>query len=475
MAGHLPEVVDRFTHHVLQVSLPAQTDGFTLPSFGEVWSVLSLEDYNTRLVVLCTMALGLASGLIGTFLLLRKRSLMGDALSHACLPGIGLAFIVLVAMGLPGKSLPGLLAGAIVTGVLGVLAVLAIRNTSRIKDDAAMGIVLSVFYGAGVAVLGFVQSIPEASAAGLQGFIQGKTASMVASDRILLFSVAGLVVAASLLLKKEFMLLCFDEGFASSQGWPVHRLDLLMLLLVSLVTVAGLQAVGLILIIAYLIIPAAAARFWTERLGSMLLLSGLIGAASGWLGASFSALLWKLPAGAIIVLVAAAIFLLSLLFGTARGVVPRLLERVRLNRKVGRQHLLRAVYEILENSDSDRPPANKAVTFGELLAKRSWSESRLLRLVRRARKDGFVESFGEDSLELSETGFGEASRITRNHRLWEIFLITRADIAPSHVDRDADSVEHVLGPELVRELEKGLGTRDLPASPHPMPTTGVSP
>ncbi len=446
--------------------------GLSFPSLTELWDVLTLEDYNTRLVILCTMALGLASGLVGTFLLLRKRSLMGDALSHACLPGIGVAFIVLVGLGLPGKNLPGLLAGAIGTGLLGVVTVLAIRNTSRVKDDAAMGIVLSVFFGAGVAVFGMVQSMPGASAAGLTNFIYGKTASMIHSDLILLLSVAALAVVASLALRKEFLVICFDDGFAGSQGWPVHRLDLLMLLLVSLVTVAGLQAVGLILIIAFLIIPAAAARFWVNSVGWMLGLAGLIGAISGWLGASLSALLWKLPAGAIIVLVAAAIFLFSLLFGVARGVVPRILERVRLNRKVGRQHLLRATYEIIESLDEARPPANNTVPYKDLMGKRSWDEAHLRRLIRRARREGFVESFDGHGVGLSESGYGEAARITRNHRLWEVFLITHADIAPSHVDRDADSVEHVLSPDLVRELELKLGTRDLPDSPHPLLAKG---
>lgn len=457
--------------NLLAQARSAPEDGW-LPDWAEFWRVLTLEEYNTRLVILCTMALGLASGIVGTFLLLRKRSLMGDALSHACLPGIGIAFILLVALGIPGKNLPGLLGGAVATGLLGVFTVLAIRNTSRVKDDAAMGIVLSVFFGAGVAVLGMVQSMPQASAAGLTHFIYGKTASMVRNDLILLGSVVALVVVVSLALRKEFLVLCFDEGFAASQGWPVHRLDVLMLLLVSLVTVAGLQAVGLILIIAFLIIPAAAARFWVNSLAWMLALAGLIGAVSGWLGASLSALLWRLPAGAIIVLVAGAIFLFSLLFGTTRGVLHRALERMRLNRKVGRQHLLRAAYEILEGRDEARPPRNCRMQFAELRSKRSWSEEYLRRLIRRTRREGFVESFDNCELQLSESGYGEAARITRNHRLWEIFLITYADIAPSHVDRDADSVEHVLSPDLVRDLEERLGTRDLPDSPHPLLASG---
>ena len=240
--------------------------------------MLFLQSYNTRLVVIGTSLLGLACGIIGAFLLLRKRSLMGDALSHATLPGIGIAFGVMVAMGGDGKSLPGLLFGATVSGVLGVLCMLAIRNTTRLRDDVAMGFVLSVFFGTGVAVLRMVQTIPGAQAAGLESFIYGKAASMIFSDVLLISLVAVLATGTALLLLKEFTVLCFDEAFAASTGWPVLRLDILLLVLVTAVTVTGLQAVGLILIIAFLIIPAAAARFWTYRLSRMLWIS----ASPGW-------------------------------------------------------------------------------------------------------------------------------------------------------------------------------------------------
>jgi manganese/zinc/iron transport system permease protein len=446
--------------------------GVDWPSASEVMRVATLQNYNTRLVVLSTTILGTASGLIGTFLLLRKRSLMGDALSHACLPGIGLMFMIMVALGGDGKYLPGLLLGATLTGVGGVVLVLLIRNTTRIKDDAAMGLVLSVMFGLGVAVLGMVQAMPDASAAGLEYFIYGKTASMVMQDFILISAVAATVTIMSLLLFKEFTLVCFDEGYASTQGWPVNWLDIAMLSLVTTVTVVGLQAVGLILIIAFLITPAAAARFWTENLKRMLLLSGIIGAISGWLGSSISALLPRLPAGAVIVVVAAEIFLVSMIFGSSRGVLLRMLARRRLNRKVGRQHLLRAVYELIESRMHPEMTdvANVAIGMDELQHRRSWTRKQLEKLIRVARREDHIEYYNGKLLRLSEPGFGEAMRITRNHRLWEMYLIKHADVAAAHVDRDADAVEHVLGAEMVRKLEEELVKRGhallVPPSPH---------
>ncbi len=432
----------------------------TTPTGEQLLRVLTLQDYNTRVVVLGTMLLGVAAGVIGTFMLLRKRALMGDALSHATLPGIGIAFIVMSAAGGSGKYLPGLLAGALVSGVTGMACVLLIRHWTRLKEDAALGIVLSVFFGLGIAVLGVIQKMTTGNAAGLESFIYGKTASMLASDAMMIAGVALMVIVACTLLFKEFGLLCFDQAYAGAQGWPVVVLDTIMMALVVAVTVIGLQAVGLILIIALLIIPAAAARFWTDRLPQMVATAAGIGAVSGLVGAALSALVPRMPAGAIIVVVAATIFLVSMVFGSARGVLRRLIEHVRLSRKVARQHLLRALFEWHEESPATDMPWNA------LLAERSWSAASLRRLLAAARREALVES----AYRLSGAGRVEAQRVVRNHRLWELFLIHYADIAPSHVDRDADRIEHVLDPVIIGELETLLAADeahlDVPPSPH---------
>ena len=445
-----------------------------MPELSDIWNVLILRDYNTRLVVICTMLLGCACGLMGGFLLLRKRSLMGDTLSHATLPGVGLSFMLLVALGGDGKSLPILLAGAGITGVIGCAAVLFIREQTRIKDDAAMGIVLSVFFGAGVAILGVIQKMPEGSAAGLESFIYGKTASMVMSDFQILVFITVCVITCSLLLFKEFRLLCFDENFAAVLGWPVKFLDLLLLALITAVTVAGLQAVGLILIIAFLITPAAAARFWTNQLDRMLMLSALIGAASGWIGASLSAFFPRLPAGAVIVLVAALFFVVSMLVGTERGVMIRFLRQSQLEKRMGRQHLLRALYEILEGGCVTEELNIRTVPFRQIRGRRTWSDRQLRDYIRRAYNEGLVEAPNKaDSILLTETGLVEAKQVTRNHRLWEMYLIEYADVATSRVDRDADMVEHILGDKMVTRLENKLQAYRIagslvPQSPHPI-------
>lgn len=451
----------------------AVTDSESEKQFSEFFlETLFLINYNTRLVVLSTALLGIASGLVGSFLLLRKQSLMADALSHAALPGIVISFCIMVALGHTGKNLFPLLIGAGVTGVLGVITVLILRRTSKLKDDAAMGIVLSVFFGLGVSMLGMVQNMPQASAAGLESFIFGKTASMILMDFILISLVCIVTICVTILCIKELTLLCFDQHFSSALGFPVFGLDVLLLLLVGAVTIVGLQAVGLILIIAFLITPPAAARFWTHDLREMLTISGILGGVSGWLGASISALYPNLPAGAVIVLVAAAVFIISMLFGRTGGVYYRWLRQRKLAAKVSRQHILRAAFEILENNleSGTKILRNVPIPLADLLNHRSWTTHELSRLLLRASRQGYIEFPKNGYVCLSESGFGEAARVTRNHRLWELYLIKYADIAPTHVDRGADYVEHVLSPEIVRKLEDGLDSPEqqssIPPSPH---------
>jgi len=241
---------------------------------------------------------------------------------------------------------------------------------------------------------------------------------MVKADFWLIASVSVLVCFAARLFLKELTILCFDDAYARSQGWPVLFLDLVLISLVTAVTIVGLQAVGLILIIAFLITPAAAARFWTQNLVKMLIVASVIGAASGWLGASLSALLPRLPAGAVIVLVGSTIFLGSMFFGRERGVLRRYLKQRRLNKRVGRQHVLRAAFEILEDSTDCEDVANHLVAWNKLKAHRSWSEKKLKTLVRWCQLDDAVEDAVEPGhIQLSEKGFAEASRVTRNHRL----------------------------------------------------------
>jgi len=295
--------------------------------------------HNTLVVLSGASALGVGAGVVGCFMLLRRRSLVSDALAHATLPGIAAAFLLGIVLGVEGRSLPLLLLGAALSGWLGVVAIQAVARHTRLPEDAAIGAVLSVSFGIGIVLLSVVQGLPTGHAAGLKSFILGQTAGMRAGEAVMLAALALVAVGVVALLFKELKLVAFDEGFARVQGWPAGRIDLILMALVTVVTVAGLQTVGLILIIALLITPAAAARFWTDRLSVMVVVAGVIGGLSGGIGAALSAVHADLPAGAVIVLTATALFIFSFLFAPARGLLARGIRHAALRGAAARGEL----------------------------------------------------------------------------------------------------------------------------------------
>ncbi len=440
--------------------------------------LLSLGDYNTRVVLLGTTLLGIAAGIVGTFMLLRRQSLVGDVVSHAALPGVAIAFLVgeMLSPG-SGRSLSGLLIGAAISGLLAVGAMSAIRRWSKIKPDAALATVLGVFFGGGAVLFKVVQEMPAGNRAGLQHFILGSASTMTAGDVWLIAKVAVAVLVLSWLIFKELSLLAFDEEFAATQGWPIEVLDFGLLTLVVAVTVIGLQSVG-VLMVALLITPSTAARFWTEKLSRMTLLAALFGGGSALVGTLASALVPKLAGGPTIVIAGTIVFVLSLLFGTERGLLVRWQQQREIEQRVGRHDLLRAIYEVLEASIPNAQSLTieqllgRAVKFIELQTKRSWAVRRLMQLIDRNLTAGLIRFDAEEGWRLTQAGALEAQRIVRNHRLWELYLIECADFGASHVDRLADDIEHVLEPEVIEQLERSVAARDqrtgMPPSPHPV-------
>ena len=427
----------------------------------------TLSRHNTQMVLMGTCLLSATAGVVGVFMVLRRRALVGDVVGHSALPGIVAAFLVMemIEAG-SGKSMPALLAGAFVAGLAGAVSVMLIDRYSRVKADAALAIVLSVFYGGGVALLSVVQEVPSGSAAGLNTLLIGMAASLVSSDVTVFAVVAGVILLTTLLLFKELTLMCFDEQFAAAEGWPVFLLDALLISLVVAVTIIGMQSVGLILVVGILIIPASASRFWTDDIRWMVAIAAAIGAMSSIAGILISALFPRIAAGAMIVLCGSAFFVFSLCCGKRRGLFWRVLERRRLRIETGRHDLLREVFELLE-SRHDPVSKNDLFILEELSSVRSWPPAEFRSLVTWALRAGLLRS-DADGMRFSERGLAEARRLVRNHRLWEMYLIRYADVAPSHVDRDADLIEHVLDDEVVSELEGLLQdrTEPMPVSPH---------
>lgn len=309
-----------------------------------IWQALTLQlGYNATLVAIGATLLGIAAGVTGSFLFLRKRALVSDAISHATLPGIGLAFIVMVAMGGDGRFLPGLLIGAAVSSGLGLLVISWMTKRTRLAEDAAIGTVLSVFFGAGIVVLTIIQSMQVGRQAGLESVLLGSTAGMLRNDALVIAAGGACVLLLVLLLRRPMLAVGFDPDYAAVTGTHVGRIDLAMMGLVMAVTVLGITTVGLVLIVALLIIPAVTARLWSDRGVLIAGLAGAIGGISAYLGSAISATAPALPTGPIIVLVSFALFVLSLALAPVRGGLALLLRRLRFRRQVHRRQGLLAL------------------------------------------------------------------------------------------------------------------------------------
>jgi manganese/zinc/iron transport system permease protein len=419
---------------------------------------LSLTDK----VTIGTALLGGAAGVAGCFAVLRRRSLVGDMLSHAALPGVCIAFILL-----GSRDLVGLSIGALVSGLAAIGLMTLVTRWTRTKEDAAIGIMLSAFFGLGVVLLSAItRSKTGGHSSGLNSYIFGEPGNMLDSDLTLLAVVAATVLAVIVGLFKEFKLVAFDADFARSQGWPTLPLDLGMMAAVAVVTIVGLPIVGVILMAAMIILPASTARLWTNRLHMLLILAGLIGAATGAIGVRISG---SLPTGPVIVLTGAALFILSLLAAPERGVVSRLWHESRLRLRVARDHLLRSLYELNESA----LPALAPAAIERLREHRHWQPWMLRWQLDRGEREGLLE-LTDDAVKLTPLGLRRAAEATKAHRLWELFMMEFAGSAPDHVDRSADAVEHLLPESLVVKLEERLSrqgrlpaaTVEVPASPH---------
>jgi manganese/zinc/iron transport system permease protein len=307
-------------------------------NFIEVITLI-LTDYTIRTVALGAAVIGLTSGVLSAYAVLRKQSLLGDVMSHAALPGVVIAFMLLGVR----APLPLMIGGAI-AGWLGTLLMLQITQNTRIKEDAAMGIVLAVFFGLGVALLSWVQRQGNANQAGLDRIIFGRAAAMV-QDQVVLMAVLGLITLGLVVLCwKEFKLLSFDPAYAATLGFQVRGLDVLLTTLIVVSVVIGLETVGVVLMSAMLVAPGAAARQWTERLSRMVILSGVFGAAAGVIGALISSLEAGLPTGPVIVLVSSVITIASLLIAPQRGILWAYWRARRSKQQFQSQAVLETLY-----------------------------------------------------------------------------------------------------------------------------------
>ncbi|MCR9252805.1 MAG: metal ABC transporter permease [bacterium] len=409
---------------------------------------------NIKYVLFGSILLAVSSAIVGCFTFLKKKALVGDVVAHAVLPGICLSFL------LTGNKNPlYLIIGAFITGWISIVVIDGIVRKTKLKEDTATGLSLSVFFGIGILLLTFIQKSGNAAQSGLESFLFGKAAALVGADMWLFASVSVALLIAVFLLFKEFTLISFDQNFGAAIGFPVKGLNLILTTLTVLAVVIGIQAVGVVLMAAMLITPAAAARFWTDDLKTMIILAAIFGAVSGTAGAYISFVAPSMPTGPWIVMVISIIALTSFFFAPKKGILYKALKRRRIKNLILQENILKMFFQLGEEAGD----FNTGRSVLELQDKRPFRTKELDSGLKRLQLQGYLTN-QNDKWQITSEGQNKGRRIVKLHRLWELYLTTYLRIAPDHVHEDAEKIEHIITPELEARLEKLLDYPEL--DPH---------
>ena len=407
------------------------------------------------LVAWCAVLLGVCCGMLGSFVVLRRQSMLGDAIGHAVLPGVCLGFLLA-----GGRNTPFLLAGAALAGVVASALIQLLQRTTPLKSGETMGVVFTGFYGLGIVMLTSIQKSGISGQAGLDKFLFGQIVGVTPQDVAVL---AGVTIAVCLVFGFAWPLLkisTFDDTFSRALGLPATAMHITLLAMLTAVIVVSIQAVGVVLVSAMLVTPAAAAYLLSDRLIWMTGLAALIGAVCGLTGAAVSVMGDSLPTGALMVLAVSAVFAVSFVMSPRHGVLPRVVRRMIRSRQTQAENLLRSLYLIEEK----RGTGDRRFGVSDVAAVRQEPAHVVRATARIARSLGWLEPHSIDPLILTDAGTEEARRLVRCHRLWELFLSQQANLRADHVHANAEEIEHVLPPEVLRKLQAML---DDPATdPH---------
>jgi manganese/zinc/iron transport system permease protein len=406
----------------------------------------SFADPNVRLVTLGTVLLGAAAAVVGSFAFLRKRALVGDAIAHAILPGIVLAYVLS-----DSKNTLVLMAGALVSGWVALLSMDYLSNKTKLKTDTVIGLILSVFFGLGIFMLTAVQHTGRGNQAGLDKFLFGKAASMTQNDVYIFAALSIILILLTFVFFKAFKIVAFNRDYALTLGLPVKLAEFVLATLTVLAITTGIQAVGVVLMAALLITPAAAARSWTNALVSMILIAAFLGAFGGLVGSFISYTAPKMPTGPWIVMALSFFALFSLLFAPKRGVFSKLKLQRKNREKIITENFLKAFYLLGERSGNPQ----QIISREALLSYRDFPPAEFQFALRTLKKNLHVIAL-EGGWRLSKTGLEEGARVVRLHRLWEMYLTERMNFKSDHIHPNAETMEHVITPELEAELIKEL-------------------
>ncbi|MGB0766698.1 MAG: iron chelate uptake ABC transporter family permease subunit [Phycisphaeraceae bacterium] len=385
---------------------------------------------------LCTMLVGTACGLLGCFVVLRRMALIGDALSHAVLPGVVLTFILTNSV----EPLP-LLVGATLSGLVTTALISLVTRTSRTKEDSSIGIVFTAMFAVGIILYNMMESATHFD---MQCFLFGDPLAINRSDMWMMAVICPAVIATVVVMYHRLKLISFDPVLAAAMGVSVALTHYLLMGLLSVTIVAGLKTTGVILVVAMVITPASAAYQLTNRFGAMLLLSAVFGAAAAGLGMSV-AFAFGSPTGPAIVIVAAALFALSVLFSPGHGWVFERLRKLKLSRHVAEEDVLKALYRL--GPQPQQQPEALGAEIGLPV--------RLIQQAIQRLTDAGMASLTNGAVDLTDAGHRHAEALVRAHRLWETYLVEKAGVDPAVVHDQAELLEHAH--ELAEQLDEKLG------------------
>jgi manganese/zinc/iron transport system permease protein len=408
---------------------------------------------STLILVLVGLAvISSVAGVMGCYAFLRRRTLIGDAVSHAVLPGVAIGFM------LSGTKDPfALLAGGLFFGYLAILSIDVIHRKSKLSEDTAIALVTTVYFALGSVLLSVVSSMENGQQAGLKNFLFGKAATLTELD-VWVFAVAAvLVILAIIFFYKPFMLISFNKDFAAAQGWKTTNYETLISLLTVLVITIGLQAVGVVLMSALLIAPAASARYWTNSLPKMMVIAGVFGMLSGIGGGLLSLVGEDMPTGPWVVMILFLFTMITLLFAPKKGYFAIQKRNNSNERKINEENVLKILHQLGEIG-------KESVTMTEMLDKRRMETNVLLKTIKALKSDGFIKGVESKKIELTETGRVEAMRVVRLHRLWELYLTQQLKFKEDHIHGTAETIEHLITDELEEALLKELDYPDV--DPH---------
>jgi len=404
------------------------------------------------LATIVSAMVGLCCGSVGAHVVVRRMSLVGDMLSHAVLPGVVLGFLLS-----EERNLWVVFGASVVVALMAMVFLNLLNQYTRLKSDAAMGVILGGFFGVGVTMA----SHPDWSSrlVGVESFLFGQISNLSVSDAVAVTSVSAVVIVVTHLFHRPLLVTGFDRSFVGNLGYSVFLIDLIFYSLITLTIVVSVQAVGVVLVSSMLIIPAACAHLFTDQLRKLEWLAMLIGVACAMAGVWLSWLWYQVPAGPIITLLSALIFLLCLLISPNHGWLKSWSEKRLQSRIIAKHHTQKWLLKKLEQESwvSRREVPQEFVKAVDWLC----MFGQLEEVDRRVR--------------FTEVGLAEAELIVRKHRMWEAYLSSKMGYAPDHVHDDADKIEHLLMEKDIEEIAEILGNPERDPHGQPIPQVRKEP